>query len=937
MSIAEQLPRQYDPQEAQKRWYAFWLEKGYFSADPASEKPPYTIVIPPPNVTGALHLGHALNNTLQDILIRWRRMQGFDTLWMPGTDHAGIATQAVVERRIKEEENKTRHDLGRAELVARIWAWKDEYEKRILSQLRLMGCSCDWDRTRFTLDAISSRAVRTTFFNLFKAGKIFRGKRLVNWDTQLRTAVADDEIYYEDTAGHLWTIKYPVARSTTGEALHVATTRPETMLGDTAVAVHPDDPRYRHLIGKVVELPLTGRQIPIIADPILVDPKFGTGCVKVTPAHDPNDYQTGLRHNLPMINLLNPDGTFNENARTYAGLDRRVVRKRVVADLEAQGLLEKVEPYTTRLNFSDRSKSPIEPYLSDQWFVRMGDDEDGSAGLAQQAMDAVSSGRISVTPERYAKSYLDWLGEKRDWCISRQLWWGHRIPIWHCSSCSEQDLQRAFGNRTDVAWSQGETGGWLVCGETDLAADVLGPEHVLEQDPDVLDTWFSSAVWPHSTLGWPAETLEVKKYYPTSVLSTARDIITLWVARMVIFGQFNMHEVPFKDVFIHPIIQDGEGRRMSKSLGNGIDPVDIIDMYGADALRFTLASAATETQDLRMPVESARLPDGRVVNTSKRFEEGRTFPNKLWNAARFALLNLEGYTPAPVRETDLTIEDRWILSLLQATAAATTEDLEQFRFAEAAKRLRDFTWSQFCDWYVEFIKCSRLRDETTRPAAQRVLAALLDALSRLLHPIMPFVTEQIWQALRDVAPVRGLPEPEPAAESVCVAAWPTFPSEWHDAEAEATIGQWQEKITAIRNLKAERNVPRGKPIAPIIVAAEPVASQLRQGKAFMKALTEAESVPIMAAAQRPADCAVAVLSDAEIILPLEGLIDREAELARLRKSKADLERQLVAVRSKLGNASFVERAPAEVVAQQRAKEAELVGQIAATDAMLRGG
>ena len=446
MNLAE-LPKQYDPQDAQTRFYDFWVDKGYFHADPASAKPPYCIVIPPPNVTGALHLGHALNNTLQDILIRWRRMSGDEVLWMPGTDHAGIATQAVVERRLFEETKKTRHDLGRAALVERIWAWKDEYEKRILSQLRLMGCSCDWDRTRFTLDEVCSRAVRRTFFNLFKAGKIFRGKRLVNWDTQLRTAVADDEIYYEEVPGHLWTIKYPVADSPSGEVLHIATTRPETMLGDTAVAVHPDDPRYKHLIGQHVELPLTGRRIPIIADGMLVDPAFGTGVVKVTPAHDPNDYQAGLRNKLPMINLLNPDGTYNENAGKYAGLDRLVVRKRVVADLKALDLLERVDSYQVRLNHSDRSKTPIEPYLSDQWFVRMGDDPDGSPGFASQAMDAVTSGRVKIHPERYAKSYLDWLGEKRDWCISRQLWWGHRIPIWHCETCTEDDLRRAFGEQ----------------------------------------------------------------------------------------------------------------------------------------------------------------------------------------------------------------------------------------------------------------------------------------------------------------------------------------------------------------------------------------------------------------------------------------------------------------------------------------------------------
>ncbi|MDE2508743.1 MAG: valine--tRNA ligase [Planctomycetota bacterium] len=931
MSIRE-LPKQYDPAAAQARWYEFWLERGYFRAEPSSAKTPYVIVIPPPNVTGALHLGHALNNTIQDILIRWRRMQGFDVLWMPGTDHAGIATQAVVERRIREEEKKTRRDLGREALVERIWKWKDEYEARILSQLRLMGCSCDWSRTRFTLDDGCARAVRATFFRLFQAGKIFRGKRLVNWDTQLRTAVADDEVYYEEVAGKLWTIKYPVDGSATGEALHVATTRPETMLGDTAVAVHPDDPRYRHLIGQTIALPLTGRRIPIIADAILVDPKFGTGCVKVTPAHDPNDYQTGLRHKLPMINLLNPDGTYNENAGAYAGLKLKDARDRVVADLEAQALLEKVEPYTTRLNYSDRSKTPIEPYLSDQWFVRMGD-EDGQPGLAQIAIDAVTSGRIKINPERYARSYLDWLGEKRDWCISRQLWWGHRIPIWYAPDVDETVLAHAFDGNSGVEWKRAEDGGWLICSDVDLRADALGSDYTLTQDPDVLDTWFSSALWPHSTLGWPETTTDLAKYYPTSVLSTARDIITLWVARMVVFGEFNMRDVPFRDVFIHPVIQDGQGRRMSKSLGNGIDPVDIIDLYGADALRFTLAGATTETQDLRMPVEKTKLPDRRVVNTSERFDQGRTFPNKLWNAARFVLMNMEGYEPSPIDIAALPVEDRWILSRYADVAAETTRAFERFQFAEAALSLRDFTWSEFCDWYLEFVK-DRLRDPAARPTAQRVLATLLDGLCRLLHPIMPFVTEQIWQALADVAPVRGIPEPTRAEESVCVAAWPTPPAALRDEAAVALIRRRREVIGAIRNLRAERDVPDAAKTTPILIATGAVADDLNAAELHIRALTNSSALTITANFDRPDDCAVTVLPEVEVILPLEGLIDREAERNRQRKARADLEKQLGAVRAKLNNESFVSRAPTEVVEQQRAKESELAAQLAAVMKLL---
>ena len=931
MNLAD-LPKQYEPREAQDRWYAFWLEKGYFHAQPASSRPPYSIVIPPPNVTGALHLGHALNNTIQDILSRWRRMQGYDVLWMPGTDHAGIATQAVVERRLLEEEKKTRHDLGREALTARIWSWKDEYEKRILGQLRLLGCSCDWERTRFTLDAVCSKAVRATFFNLFKAGKIVRGKRLVNWDVQLRTAVADDEIYYEETDGSLWTIRYPVVGHS-GESLLIATTRPETMLGDTAAAVHPDDSRYQHLIGCEVDVPLTGRRAPIIADPVLVDPTFGTGVVKVTPAHDPSDYQAGLRNKLPSINLLNPDGTYNESAGKYAGLPRQVVRKRVLADLEAAGLLAKTEPYKVRLNFSDRSKTPIEPYLSDQWFVRMGDDDDGTPGFAQRAMDAVTSGRVVIHPERYAKSYLDWLGEKRDWCISRQLWWGHRIPIWHAPECPESELERAFAGRSDVVWRRSETGGWLVSSLADLAGDELGPGR-LEQDPDVLDTWFSSALWPHSTFGWPEATPELARYYPTSVLSTARDIITLWVARMVIFGLFNMDEVPFRDVYIHPVIQDGQGRRMSKSLGNGVDPVDIIDLHGADALRYTLAAGTTETQDLRMPVVPHTLPDGRVINTSERFEQGRNFANKFWNAARFALANLADYEPAPLEPASLPLEDRWILDGLNQTIALATSELEQFQFAEAARRLRDFIWGDFCDGYVEFVK-GRLRDSSQRSVARGVLAFVLDQLCRLLHPFMPFVTEQVWQAMGSIAPVRGLGSPAAAPESVCIAPWPGSLG-WSDADATSTVTLWREVLKTVRNLRAERDLPKDARITPILIAQGLALESLRQGEPLLKSLLGAESLVITDSPARPADCAVAVLSEVEVVLPLAGLIDPALERSKQEKALADLDRQIRGHQAKLENQAFVARAPAEVVDQARAKLAELESRREAVQGLLAG-
>lgn len=929
MTAAEQeLPKLYDPKAAQDRWYPHWLEKGYFTADPTSNAQPYCIVIPPPNVTGALHLGHALNNTLQDILIRWRRMKGDSVLWMPGTDHAGIATQAVVERRLLQDEKKTRHDLGREALVKRIWAWKDEYEARILSQLQAMGASCDWSRTRFTLDPVCAKAVRHTFFKLFADDKVYRGKRLVNWDTHLRTAVADDEIYYEDTKGSLWSIRYPVAES--DEFLVVATTRPETMLGDTAVAVHPDDPRYKHLIGKEVALPLTDRRIPIIGDGMLVDMAFGTGCVKVTPAHDPNDYQTGLRHKLAMINLLNPDGTYNENAPSaYRGLAVKEVRKRVLADLEAAGLLLETKPHDLRLNLSHRSNTAIEPYLSDQWFVRM--DE-----FAEKAIGAVTSGQVTFHPERYAKSYIDWLSEKRDWCVSRQLWWGHRIPIWYCETITEEELNVAFAGRSDVVWRQAEAGsdrrGWLLCALEDLTGQELGPNHRLDQDGDVLDTWFSSALWPHSTLGWPEKTPELAKYYPTSVLSTARDIITLWVARMVIMGQYNCGAVPFTDVFIHPVIQDGQGRRMSKSLGNGIDPVDIIEMYGADTLRFGLASAATETQDLRLPIEKIRLEDGREVNTSDRFEQAKPFANKLWNAARFVMSNLGDYIGEPVRPEQLSIEDRWILATLRATVSQANASLEKFQFEKLAKTLRDFTWNDFCDWAIEFAK-PRLKDNAQRPVAQAVLVEVLDTLVRLLHPIVPFVTEQIWQSLAVVAPIRGVFAARNSAESICVAPWPKVEDLPADDLAQSRVDMWKDGISAIRNIRAERNLPKdARPVPVMRVAAGEMESlaaglamfQTMAGVGDWRVVNSAEDLPEdIEQARARGELAAKVLDRLEILVPLGQFLDKEAEKVKLRKNLADLEKQIGGIDAKLGNASFVERAPAELVLQQRQKREEL--------------
>jgi valyl-tRNA synthetase len=962
--MATELPKQYDPKASQERWLQYWSEGGYFHARPDGRQP-FCIVIPPPNVTGALHLGHALNNTLQDVLIRWRRMQGFNTLWMPGTDHAGIATQAVVERRVREEEGKTRHDLGREELVRRIWQWKDQYEARILSQLRELGCSCDWERTRFTLDPGCARAVRLTFFKMFRDGLIFRGKRLVNWDTSLQTAVADDEIYHETVKGGFWTFRYPVKG--TNEFIRFSTTRPETMLGDSAVAVHPEDSRYKHLIGKTVSIPLVNREIPIIADGLLVDPSLGTGAVKVTPAHDFNDYQCGLRHKLPQVNILNPDGTINENGGPYAGLDRYAARQRVTEDMEKLGLFDGREDRDIDLGHSDRSKTPIEPLLSDQWFVRMAD-------LAQAAIDAVNDSRVKFFPERYAKTYLDWLGEKRDWCISRQLWWGHRIPIWYVN-CPEAELKRAFAGRDDVAWRLDEDNGrWLVCALDDLPADVLGPKYPLEQDPDVLDTWFSSALWPHSTLGWPEHTPELAYYYPTSVLATSRDIITLWVARMVMTGLYNMGKVPFHHVYIHPKILDGFGETMSKSKGNGVDPLDIIEIYGTDALRFGMAYLATETQDARLPVANQCPHCGTLVpvkqehlylrtrkvtcpnckkpfrpggpwpapdpelptakQTSERFEIGRNFANKLWNAARFLLLNLEEYKPEAIRMEELPIEDRWILSRLATTAKTVTEALEGHHFSDAARTIYDFTWSEFCDWYLEMSK-GRLREVEGRETAQRVLAGVLDGILRLVHPIMPFVAESIWQALGEAAFERGLPAPEPAAESVVIAPWPVFPEAWKDPGMEQRIARMQDLVRFVRETRNRYSLETKTPLEIFIRCNEAAADDFRALAPFITLLSgslEFECGPDVA---KPKQSASHLHPDFEAYVSLVGLIDVAAEVKRLEKQLAEKSKHLQGTRAKLENPNFVNKAPADVVQQQCEQVAELQGQIKVIEDNLR--
>ena len=1244
MAKTMELAKQYDPKEVHRKWIDFWNEQGFFHARPDSAKQPFTIVIPPPNVTGALHMGHALNNTLQDVLIRWRRMQGYNTLWMPGTDHAGIATQAVVERLIYQQDKKTRHDLGRAELVKRIWEWKDKYEARILGQLRDLGCSCDWRRTRFTLDEVCARAVRQTFFNMFKDGLIFRGKRLVNWDTQLQTSVADDETYTEDTPSGFWTFKYPIKLAPGdhpgGEHIRFSTTRPETMLGDTAVCVHPSDDRYKHLIGRMVTIPLVNRDIPIIADGLLADPTLGTGCVKVTPAHDPNDYACYQRNpHIGIINILNPNGTINDNGGKYQGLERYKAREAVVADMEALGFFEGKEERIIPLKYSDRSKTPIEPYLSDQWFVKMGDHsgpplplgeglgvraqastpsppaplpvgegshsgpplplgeglgvrattpephhkpplrsellelarklrgeqtdaekllwsllrdrqlgewkfrrqfpedpyvldfychearlaieldggqhyspegkahdekrssflagkgirlirfgnndvlrdtesvleaiwgelmgnvpsppaplpggegshsgpplplgegrhsgpplplgeglgvraqsstpsppaplpggegrvEVGRIGFARMAMEAVTDGRVKFTPERYANTYLDWLAEKRDWCISRQLWWGHRIPVWKLSPEATIPLGTELGQRWELlhewiaedrvaaAWGSGrpmtasdptlrignlskdDSDTFMVCIRDSEDKDIA---EMLEavgfvQDPDVLDTWFSSMLWPHSTLGWPEETPELKYFYPTSVLVTSRDIITLWVARMVIAGLYNVGQVPFHDVYITIKLLDGFGETMSKSKGNGVDPLDIIDRYGADALRYLIVHMSTETQDSRLPVAnvcphcdvlvpvkqehmymrtkklacpSCKQPfrpggpwptDDPELKTAKqasdRFEIGRNFANKIWNATRFILMNLEGYTPQALKVEELPIEDRWILGRLASATAEVTKHLESYRFSDVARAIYDFTWSEFCDWYLEMAKgrLARGASAESRAAVQRVLIGVLDGIVRLVHPVMPFIAETVWQALNEAAFERGLPHPEPSAESVVIASWPSYPAGWQDPATATRVARMQELVRAVREARNRYNVDPKTSLDVFVRCSDAIAADFTTLTPFIANLAGVGKLETGPHVAKPPQAASHVVPEFEVYVSLMGLIDVAAELKRLEKQLADKRKQLQVNQAKLENPNFVQKAPAEVVRQLREAVEEGQKQIAALEA-----
>ncbi len=906
---SEGVEKTYNPSQVENRWYSEWTNRKLFAADEHADKPKYSIVIPPPNVTGALHMGHALNDTIQDVLIRWKKMSGFEALWMPGTDHAGIATQAVVERRVFETEKKNRHDLGRKALVQRIWEWKDEYEARITGQLKKLGCACDWDRQRFTLDETCSRAVRETFYGLFKKGLIYRGKRLVNWDTHLQTAVADDEIFYETVKGNMWYFRYPLADG--NGYLPVATTRPETILGDTAVAVHPEDERYRDFIGKMVKVPFVDREIPVIADPILVDPAFGTGCVKVTPAHDPNDYQTGLRHKLPMINILTDTGDINENGGPFSGMPRYVCREKLVEGLEKLGLLERVDPYETQVGHSDRSKTPIEPYLSDQWFVKMGD-------LAERAMGAVRDGKVKFYPARYAKSYLDWLGEKRDWCISRQLWWGHQIPIWYCDTCSEQDLINAFGAGDNVSWTRAEDT-WLICArDGDLGSDALGSSHELRRDPDVLDTWFSSALWPHATLGWPKQTESLKAFYPTSVLVTNRDIISLWVARMVITGQENLGVEPFQDVYIHATVMDGKGQRMSKSKGNGVDPLDIIEKYGADALRYTMASLSSDNQDARLPVRPEKQSDGRMINVSEKFELGRNFANKLWNASRFLLGNIDQSLKFTSLPEDLKAEDLWILSRLNRTAEAVNQALENYRLSEVCHLLYDFTWKDFCDWYVELKKSDLYQsdDHQRKENALNTSSYVLGSILKMLHPVMPFLTEELWMHVRKRVSYEKVID----SEYIMQATYPVADSTRIDEAIELRFASLQEIITALRTIRAENNItPDKKGRAIVIPVDDEQAEWLKSQADVINGFGRLSETIVDRNADKPGFAGQGIVRGTQVYLLLEGLIDPEVEIGRLEKEIEKTRKLVKGTEKRLNNSGFVDKAPKAVVDKEKEK------------------
>ena len=873
MTEEHNIPKVYDPASVEKKWYEFWEKNRYFHAEPEPGKKPFSIVIPPPNITGKLHMGHALDNTLQDILIRWHRMMGDNTLWMPGYDHAGLATQIKVEEVLKKEEGKTRFDLGREEFVKRVWAWKKEYGDRIINQLKCLGISCDWERKRFTMDEGCSRAVRETFVSLFEKGLIYKGTRITNWCVNCHTALSDIEVEHEDTPGHLWYVRYPVV----GEEatyLTIATTRPETIPGDTAVAVNPEDERYAKLIGKTLRLPILNREIPVIADSY-VDTKFGTGAVKITPSHDPNDYEMGLRHNLPEIVVIGKDGVMTEEAGPFAGLERYECRKQIVARLKEEGYLVKIEEHSHAVGHCQRCHNIVEPLVSTQWFVKM-------QPLVKAAVDCVTDGRTQFVPERFTKNYTGWMENIHDWCISRQIWWGHRIPVWYCDDCGEMSA-----SRTDLEKCP-------KCGSTHI-----------HQDEDALDTWFSSALWPFSTMGWPDNTELLKQFYPTSVLVTGYDIIFFWVARMLIMGMEFMKEIPFEKVFIHGLVRDSQGRKMSKSLGNGIDPLEVIEKYGADTLRFMLITGNTPGNDMRFYWE--------------RVEGTRNFANKIWNASRFALMNMEGYD----KDAELapyTLADKWILSRLQDTVKDVTGLLERFELGEAGRAIYDFIWSEVCDWYIEIAKPRLYNKEAAaeRATAQHVLATVLVSAMKLLHPYMPFITEEIYQCLPH------------EAESIMISKWPVADESLIDPEAERGMNAIMDSIKAIRNMRAEVNANPGKKIPAIMLVSEDLREVVAHNDSYIKLLGGIDNLELRPLnGEKPENAMAAVVTGIEVYLPLAGLIDVEKETQRLSKELAAMEKDLQRAGGKLNNAGFLAKAPEDVIAKERAKYEELSGKIEA--------
>lgn len=873
MTEEHNTPKVYDPASVEKKWYEFWEKNRYFHAEPEPGKKPFSIVIPPPNITGKLHMGHALDNTLQDILIRWHRMMGDNTLWMPGYDHAGLATQIKVEEVLKKEEGKTRFDLGREEFVKRVWAWKEEYGDRIINQLKCLGISCDWERKRFTMDEGCSRAVRETFVSLFEKGLIYKGTRITNWCVNCHTALSDIEVEHEDTPGHLWYVRYPVV----GEEdtyLTIATTRPETIPGDTAVAVNPEDERYAKLIGKTLRLPVLNREIPVIADSY-VDTKFGTGAVKITPSHDPNDYEMGLRHNLPEIVVIGKDGVMTEEAGPFAGLERYECRKQIVARLKEEGYLVKIEEHSHAVGHCQRCHNIVEPLVSTQWFVKM-------QPLVKAAVDCVTDGHTQFVPERFTKNYTGWMENIHDWCISRQIWWGHRIPVWYCDDCGEMSA-----SRTDLEKCP-------KCGSTHI-----------HQDEDALDTWFSSALWPFSTMGWPDNTELLKQFYPTSVLVTGYDIIFFWVARMLIMGMEFMKEIPFEKVFIHGLVRDSQGRKMSKSLGNGIDPLEVIEKYGADTLRFMLITGNTPGNDMRFYWE--------------RVEGTRNFANKIWNASRFALMNMEGYD----KDAELapyTLADKWILSRLQDTIKDVTGLLERFELGEAGRAIYDFIWSEVCDWYIEIAKPRLYNKEAAaeRATAQHVLATVLVSAMKLLHPYMPFITEEIYQCLPH------------EAESIMISKWPVADESLVDPEAERGMNAIMDSIKAIRNMRAEVNANPGKKIPAIMLVSEDLREVVAHNDSYIKLLGGIDNLELRPLnGKKPENAMAAVVTGIEVYLPLAGLIDVEKETQRLSKELAAMEKDLQRAGGKLNNAGFLAKAPEDVIAKERAKYEELSGKIEA--------